>query len=77
MSSHKYEIQSVENQTKNVTKKGFKDEDSSKVQKFLSQDALDDIRMLAAVFLILLLTAIILIVKVYTRGLNGSDRQKS
>ena len=64
MSSHKYEIQSVENQTKNVTKKGFKDEDSSKVQKFLSQDALDDIRMLAAVFLILLLTAIILIVKV-------------
>ena len=64
MSSHKYEIQSVENQTKYVTKKGFKDEDSSKVQKFLSQDALDDIRMLAAVFLILLLTAIILIVKV-------------
>ena len=64
MSSHKYEIQSVENQTKNVTKKEFKDEDSSKVQKFLSEDALDDIRMLAAVFLILLLTAIILIVKV-------------
>ena len=64
MSSHKYEIQSVENHTKNVTKKEFKDEDSSKVQKFLSQDALDDIRMLAAVFLILLLTAIILIVKV-------------